>query len=318
MGIWNRTWPDDLRAYQDNPKAVPMAAGNYPGECPNCGGHKIMMVYLIQQGPFKSPNGGKVKYLELDEPIVTTEVDANGNEVEHQRPGPLSGWYTGEMHVSHCPVCQGNRMAAYIASNCGLDEDGMLVSLEDFKTAGMMAPKRPALEAARALMAMNREPSGFVTYLGDYGVGKSHLLKGIVNGFRGIGVMARYSTLADMLGEIREKFGETSGARAVEAVIEDYRRARVLCLDEIDKVNLTGWTKETIFRLFDSRWQESDRLLTVMASNTAPEDMPAELGYLRSRIRGGVVVEVPGPDVRSAQGLKAKQEMSRRMDEVST
>lgn len=284
-----------------------MAPGGFPQECPNCGGHKIMMVFLIEQGPFQSPNGGKVKYLELDEPTITIEYDKDGNEIKRVKRGERSGWYTGEMHAAHCPACQGGRMEAYVAANCGLDENGMRISLEDFKTVGTLDKKRPALDAARALLGMNREPSGFVTFLGDYGVGKSHLLKGLVNGFRQIGVLARYSTLADLLGDIREKFGETSGSRAVEEVIENYRRARVLCVDEIDKVNLTGWSKETIFRLFDSRWQESDKLLTVMASNTAPEAFPAEMGYLRSRINGGVVVDVPGPDVRNTQGKAARR-----------
>jgi hypothetical protein len=315
--IWNRTWPPELAVYERNQKAVPFAAGEFPKECPNCGGHKIMMVFVTEQGPFQTPNGGKVKYLELDEPIITIETAADGRTYERSRPGPRSGWYTGETHVAHCPVCQTGRMESYVAANCGLDAEGMVISLEDFKAAGPFAGKKPALDCARALMAMNREPAGYVTFLGDYGVGKSHLLKGVVNGFRNLGVMARYSTLADMLGDIREKFGETSGSRAVESVIEDYRRARVLCLDEIDKVNLTGWAKETIFRLFDNRWQESDKLLTVMASNTAPADFPAELGYLRSRINGGVVVEVPGPDVRSIQGKAARRNMQEQTAAVA-
>ena len=243
-----------------------------------------MQVFLRNSGPFGSPNGGRVRWL-------------------------VDGWYTGETHTEPCPVCQGDQLAGYLAANSGLSGADQSVSLEDFRTSGAYKDKAQALDTARALLGMNHEPSGFVTFIGDYGVGKSHLLKGLANGFRQIGVVARYSTMADALAQIREKFGEPNGSREVEAVIEDYRRARVLCLDEIDRVNLTGWARETVFRLFDARWQESGKLLTVMASNRAPKDLPEDLQYLASRINGGVVCNVPGPDVRAVQGAKATKRM---------
>lgn len=296
MTIWSRIWPRELEIYKSNPKAIPMAGGPYPHLCNNCGGHGVMMVFVIDGGPYPSPVG-RVKWLDLPE-----------NPPDPQTPRK-SGWYSGKLEMAHCPVCKEGRMDAYIQQNCGLSGSDLVVSIEDFKTGGVNAEKVEAKRVAMSLLAMNQSPNGFVLFTGSYGVGKTHLLKAITNGFRMIRVMARYSTMTDLLAEIRERFGDDHGVRAVEDAIDDLRRAKVLCIDEIDRVNMTAWAKETIFRLLNARYEERENLLTVMATNLDIDDMPPELGYLASRFSGGIVVQVPGPDMRQAQGIKARKEL---------
>lgn len=291
-----RLWPSDLQSHMNNPRAIPMAPGEVPGACPNCGGHEMMMVYVVGSGPTRTPNG-KCKWLDLD---------------------TGSGWYQGELKVSPCPVCQAGRMGAYLERNSGLAGDDRRITLGDFRTNGRLEGKEPALRAARALLGMNRNPSGFVTFLGGYGVGKTHLLKGIANGFISIGVMAQYTTLADMLGEIRERFDDEHSNRSVEAAIENYRKVRVLLLDEVDKPNLTGWVKEVIGRVLDDRWQHQTQFLTVLATNEHPDNFPMDLLYIASRIRGGAVIEVAGPDVRQAQGIAAARRLETESEQERT
>lgn len=288
--LWTCVWPPELAVYQSNPKAIPLASGPYENLCQNCGGYGIIMVYVIDGGPYKQPNG-KVKWLDFPE------------------TPDQSGWYSGRLETAPCPVCRGGQMDTWLRQNCGLSGNDLEISLSTFSTRGEYSAKKPALELARTLLAMNHEPSGFITFFGGYGVGKSHLLKGLVNGFRQIRVLARYSTMADLLADIRERFGDDTGIRAVEDAIDDLRRARVLCLDEIDRVNMTGWAKETMFRLLNARYEERDRLLTVMATNLAPDEMPAEIGYLKSRFTAGVICEVAGPDVRPALGAITRRKM---------
>lgn len=63
--------------------------GNQPvRSCENCRGSGVVLAFVIQSGPYNSPNGTKVKWLE------------NPN-------GLSSGWYSGEMIVDTCPVCNG-------------------------------------------------------------------------------------------------------------------------------------------------------------------------------------------------------------------
>ena len=301
MTIWSRVWPPELLIHQSNPKAIPLASGAYPHLCPNCGGSKLMMVYVIDGGPYQNP-AGKVKWLDLppDPP-------------DPQTPN-VPGWYSGRLEAAPCPVCAGGQMDAYLARNCGLTGSDLEIYLADFRTNGNLGGKEKALSVAKSLLAMNRRPAGFVTFTGGCGVGKTHLLKGIVNGFRLLRVMARYSTMADLLADIRERFGNDRG-RAVEEAIDDINRAQVLCIDEIDRINLTGWAKETLFRLLNQRYENRHRFLTVAAANTRVEDMPPELGYLASRFTSGIVVDVPGPDMRPAQGLKMSKEIEGARDD---
>jgi hypothetical protein len=285
--IWDRIWPAELAALQGNPKAIPMDRGRFPSECENCGGLTVMMVYVISNGPFKSfPSGQKAKWLDL------------APDPDDARRPSVPGWYTGELKMVPCPVCQDGRQAQWLERNCGLEGSDLMLTVESFRP---LAGKQQALETVRSLLAQNYEPNGFVTMHGDYGTGKSHLLKAIVNGFRAIEVRARYTVLSDLLADIRERFGDEHGAIAVEDAIAQYRGLTVLCIDEVadpDRANLTGWAKETTFRLLDARYNARDQLLTVLASNVHPDHMSAEWGYLRSRMDGGTTVEVGGDDMR--------------------
>jgi DNA replication protein DnaC len=285
---WLRTWPPELAIHQLNPKAIPLDSGQDIDVCQNCGGHQIMMVFIIESGPYKQPLG-KVKWLDLE----------SG-----------SGWYLGKLEIAPCPVCKKGQLDHYLSQNCGLRGQDLGISISDFKTTGIYAGKLKARKTVENLLAMNHVPFGFVSFTGEYGVGKSHLLKSIVNGFRTIHVMAHYTTLADLLANIREQFGNNTIGSA-ETVIENFRRARVLAIDEVDddRVNLTGWAKETIFRLLNSRYEDQDSLLTVLASNKKPAEFPNEMQYLASRFTGGITVHVPGPDVRPAMGVKAEKSL---------
>ncbi len=81
---------------------------------------------------------------------------------------------------------------------------------------------------------------------------------------------------------------------------------RVLAVDEISEISLTDWSRQTLFRLLDSRYNERDNLLTVLALKPDPGNLPDDLAYLSSRISGGVPVEVAGPDMRGVQGIRAR------------
>lgn len=240
--------------------------------CPNCGGAEMVFVYEIETGPWQAPSG-KCKWLSLA-----------GRE----------GWYTGKWHKAPCPQCRAGQAQAWLAKNCGLSGHDLSVSLESFYCDREFSDKKPGRDLVAAVLENGKNASGFITFSGGYGRGKSHLLKALVNGMRALGVYARYITLANLLAEIRDRFGEKFG-ESPEDVISYYRSIRVLCIDEIDKVNLTEWARDVIFRLMDSRYNESSVLLTACAMNADVGDMP---GYLVSRMKGGTFMKVAGADMR--------------------
>lgn len=73
----------------------------------------------------------------------------------------------------------------------------------------------------------------------------------------------------------------------------------LLAVDEVDRVSLTQWTSETIFRILDARYQSADRRATLLVSNTAPDAMKAEYAYLVSRMRSGQIIPLSGADMRA-------------------
>lgn len=310
MSTLQIVYPPELAELKKNPKVIFMAPGDYPQLCLNCGGLGVMMAYRVDAGPFPQPAGRGSKWLEID---------------------GRAGWCKGELLVGHCPVCQTGRLQIYLERLCGLEGRDLTTSLAEFRTDGILSEKAPALQIARSYLAMNRTPAGFLTFLGDrhtsHGVGKSHLMKGMVNGFRAIGVWSRYTTLADLLADWHDHFGKDAAVRT-EELLELHRTIRVLAIDEIDKVDLTGWDRQTFFRLIDARHTQADQLLTILAANayleddhlqiwrtnqwgaTLPAPWPADLDYLASRIAGGVVATLPGPDYRMLQGHRAAAELN--------
>ena len=271
------TFPSELRNLLREPKTIALISdGDHSNDCPNCHSAGVLAVFKIKSGPYRTCPG------------VGRWLDIEGKP----------GWYIGETTWGNCPACRGGQMQSYLERNCGLEGSDLQVSFFNFDP---MPGKETAKETCQALLGGNQHPEGFVTLWGGYGHGKTHLLKAIVNGFRGINVTSHYSMLSDLLAGIREKFGSEHGGIQTEAVIEEYRHMSVLCVDEVNGVNLTSWALETINRLLDHRYTHRSEYLTVMALNLEPDALPVEMQYLASRMKEGVVLEVGGVDVREVK-----------------
>lgn len=280
-----------------NPRAFAARIDGVAGECENCGGSGVLMVYEL--GEYHKTPVGKVKWFDLP-------------SSDNPNTPALSGWYEYTMHIRACPVCREGRYREWLIENCGLGEVDRL-SLTSFRTdTPSTRDKDKAKRVISALLAKGGDASGFVTLYGGNGVGKSHLLKAAVWGFVNQTIRAEYYNLTDMIAHIAVRY-QTAGSVDVERVIAEYRTVKVLAIDEVDKIKLTDWAKQTIFRLLDSRYNDSPFLLTMLALNVQPNDY--EMGYLTSRMSGGVFVEVGGADIRPVQGYKAEQALLKGVDD---
>lgn len=277
------TYPKEVLNLIYDGRALPVVVEGFTvNRCPNC--HDVRSVFYWEH----DKTSRKTKWIEL---AITAE----------SIPLPWyhgPGWYPGAIKEIPCPVCSNSSIAEFLSSKCGLFLEDLSLTLSGFQN---LQGKEKALSMAKGLLSLNRSPAGFVFFHGAYGVGKSHLLKGLVNGFRLTGTLSAYYTLANLLAFIRDRYGD-GAPHAAEALIVYFRGVKVLCLDEIDRVNLTQWAQETIQRMLDSRYNDRASILTVMAANNPPDGLPHELDYLASRINGGVVVEVGGIDMRPVIG----------------
>jgi DNA replication protein DnaC len=192
-----------------------------------------------------------------------------------------------------CPVCKGDARSAYLIRFSGLQGVDLDLRLDQFR---VLEGKAEARRRAGELLGMTPSPVGFVSFYGGFGTGKTMLLKALVNGFRLAGVAAVYTTLADVLAEVRGMFNNPA-QDAAESLIRRYKHHQALMIDEVDRVNLTGWAQETAFRLLDARYQAREYALTLLATNCDPGRMPEGLEYLGSRMAEDMV-EVGGLDMR--------------------
>lgn len=163
-------------------------------------------------------------------------------------------------------------------------------------------------DAIEAMRGVIERPTGWTIVYGSFGTGKSGLLRATVASCCRAGIRARYINAADLLAEIKATFDDET-LRAVD-VIERYKNCRVLAIDEIDKVQATGWATETLMRIYDERYRLRDTTATLFATNMMPEQRggryvlmansnPA-LGYLDDRLRDANMVMMDGASIRGA------------------
>lgn len=274
----NLQWPVEFIADAKTKganKVFGLEYGTGAGSCANCSGLGAMYAFYVESGPLAhAPGQGKIgKYLP-----------------------DFGGWYVGETKSAPCPVCQGDSRALWLRKVCGLEGEALNKRLGDFSLA---LGKERAHQVAVRLLSQTPNPIGFVTFWGGYGVGKSLLLSILVNSFRVAGILSVYTTTADMLGSVRETFGNDS-VDAAETLIREHRNVRVLAIDEYDRVNLTPWAQETLFRVLDYRYRNMSSSLTILAANVNPEMVDGPLAYLTSRMTEGEIVHVGGTDMRPA------------------
>lgn len=193
-----------------------------------------------------------------------------------------------------CPTCHDAKRAEKLRQGSQLD--GWLTSAT-FDGYWLSRDNREAFDAAREFAG---RATGWLTLWGAYGPGKTHLLAAIVNDCTARGVAGAYFTLADLLDRLRDSYDE----QGFSALFDRLAAAPVLALDEVDKVNPTGWAKEKIFQLAEARYRSIARRGTVFAMNLAPDPEHPTFGWLFSRMADwrGRVVQVGGGDVRGVLG----------------
>lgn len=152
------------------------------------------------------------------------------------------------------------------------------------------------IEAVESAVGQRR---GLITLTGKPGTGKSTILQCAVNMAIEQNVSAVYTTVTDLLDYLRAAFAPGADLE-FDTRWDTLVRAEVLALDELDEFNTTPWAMERFLRLIDERWRSMTDHLTICATNSSLNAMPAKIS---SRLRDGraLVLQTSGPDFRPYQ-----------------
>lgn len=261
-----------------------------PGACQNCQGITFVYMFVSGSGPHSEP--------------TTLKKGDSCHYVEGQ------GWYYGHFEAEPCPVCSSHERRNNLIKVSRLVNGQLDVRIDQYKP---MPGKEEARATTIKLLEKLPEAAGYVTYFGDVGRGKTHLLLSVVNGYRIGNIPAVYITAADLLNEIRETYDQGNDGSAAE-VIRAYAGYPVLAIDELnpDNLNVTPWAREQLQTILDKRFTFRNRQLTLIATKSNPRYLAQTWGdawaHLSSRMQAGLIVEVGGADVRPAQGIRVQNE----------
>jgi chromosomal replication initiator protein len=156
-----------------------------------------------------------------------------------------------------------------------------------FEAAG----NRMALKAARAIVSEPASRYNPLVIVGASGVGKTHLLHAVGNALaqRASGPVACLSA-HEFTGELIEAIDRD----AVGAWRARYRSAAAFLLDDVHLVAEKDRTQDELFVLFNFLVETGRQM--VFTSAVPLSDMPAVESRLRTRLEGGLVVDLPAPE----------------------
>ena len=168
----------------------------------------------------------------------------------------------------------------------------------DVNGNGSNASQRASLEGAyKAARNFAASPEGWLTLLGDTGVGKTHLAVAIANEQLKDGKNVFFVPAPDLLDYLRFTYGPESTV-TYDDTLEDVKNAPLLVLDDLGREHSTPWAVEKLYQIVSHR--HNSRAPTVI---TAVKDFAERRDPLASRVNDRINPAVPidAPDYRGGQ-----------------
>jgi len=159
--------------------------------------------------------------------------------------------------------------------------------------------QRAAAEAFQQARRFALQPTGWLVLYGPTGNGKSHLAAAVANHLIEAGERpVLFLTAPDFLSRLRQ--GLRAGDASYDTLLDTARYADVLILDDLGAENPTEWAEETLFLLFNHRYQAL--LPTMVITNLKPEDLPPRIASRVFDRTSHTIVLNPAPDYRLQGG----------------
>lgn len=177
-------------------------------------------------------------------------------------------WKSRETVVSYLPCPECKRMIDNLLGNERIKKMGIPAKLEHATIENFIADTPDKEYALRKLKHALDTKATFILFRGTYGTGKSHLASAVLSCRGGL-----FVTMQDLIAELRQTYSDNSGQ---ESMVNKYRNAKVLVLDEITSEVKGVDIPTLLYRILGYRHDKG--LLTMLTSNEQFKDILAILG----------------------------------------
>lgn len=194
---------------------------------------------------------------------------------------PIEHRWFGKAHPCICSVVkQQQRYHEWLWQESRIPEGYRTVTLKDFNVTH--EGNRLARDAAIKYI-LGELDTPWLAIFGTYGNGKTHLCTAMVRSFVLRGVYAIYGFVPDLLKEFRRGIEQSN----YHNVVESWKKAMILALDDLGSEYETPWVRAEIEELLDYRYRE--HLPTIIATNLSIEELTDKSARIARRIRDKVV-----------------------------
>jgi DNA replication protein DnaC len=190
------------------------------------------------------------------------------------------------------------------------------MTFESFNTRGNSpsAHERASLEAAfNAAQAYARDPHGWLTLLGDTGVGKTHLAVAIASERMQKGQPVFFAFVPELLEDLRRYAFDHDSGMSFDRVFQQVKNTPLLILDDLGQEQNTPWAVEKLYQIIVHR--HNARLPTIITSSSI--DVTGVSGPITSRVRDpsvSMLIHMDASDfrVKGRGGSKPSQRKASR------